>query len=144
MTNNNPNISITVIAYNSAGGLRDCLHSVVDDVRVGFAELLIVDNASPDESASIVAEEFPEAKLISSGKNLGFAGGCNRAWPHAKGAYWLLLNPDVIVPIGGLKGLATWMDKHPRVGAASPQLRGDDGRLQSTAAPIFVSCEITS
>jgi GT2 family glycosyltransferase len=87
-----------------------------------MAELIVVDNASPDQSARIVCEEFPEAKLVRADSNRGFAGGCNLAWPHASGEYWFLLNPDVIVPPGGLERLIQWMEQHPEVGAASPGL----------------------
>lgn len=128
-----PQISITTLLYNSADCIRECLQSIQADVQSGFAELLVVDNASPDDSAGIVAQEFPEAKLIRSEMNRGFAGGCNLAWPHAQGRYWLLLNPDVVVPEGGLRKLVKWMDQHPDVGAASPRIVNSDGQPASAA-----------
>jgi len=117
-----PDVSITVVAYNSAECLHETLASVREDVRSGLAEVLVVDNASPDESAEIVANEFPEARLIRSETNRGFAGGCNFAWPEARGRYWLLLNPDAVTPPDGLRTLVNWMDTHPEIGAASPEL----------------------
>jgi GT2 family glycosyltransferase len=127
-----PSVSITVVVYNSDHCVRDCLRSVQQAVRAGMAELIVVDNASPDQSARIVSEEFPEARLVRSGFNRGFAGGCNVAWPYASGEYWFLLNPDVIVPPGGLEYLVRWMEQHPEVGAASPGLRNSAGY----AAPV--------
>lgn len=128
-----PLVSITVVVYNSDHCVRDCLRSVGQAVRDGMAELIVVDNASPDQSARLVSEEFPEAKLVRSDFNRGFAGGCNLAWPYASGEYWFLLNPDVIVPSGGLERLVQWMEQHPEVGAASPGLGNSTGFAASVA-----------
>ena len=98
-----------------------------------MAELIVVDNASPDQSARIVAEEFPEARVLRSDFNRGFAGGCNLSWPYASGDYWFLLNPDVVVPPGGLEHLVQWMEQHPEVGAASPGLVDSVGHAASVA-----------
>lgn len=125
-----PVVSITVVLYNSASCLRESLVSVRDEVNSGFAELLVVDNASPDESAQIVEREFPEARLIKSDSNRKFAGGCNLSWPFVRGRYWLLLNPDAVVPTNGLRELVSWMQQHPELGAASPKLVDKQGRDQ--------------
>lgn len=122
-----PDVSIAVVAYNSDATLGDCLASVRADVASGLAELIVLDNASPDRSAAIVARDFPEARLVRSETNLGFAGGMNRAWREARGRYWLLLNPDVTVPPGGLAALAAWADRHPEAGAVSPELVDEEG-----------------
>jgi GT2 family glycosyltransferase len=128
-----PDVSITVVAYNSDATLPACLRSVRDAVRSGRAEAIVVDNASPDGSAACVARELPEARLLSAGRNLGFAGGHNLAWRGARGRYWLLLNPDVVVPEGGLEALVAWADAHPAVGAVSPELVDDDGNVACAA-----------
>lgn len=126
-------MSITVVVYNSDQCVRDCLRSVRQTVREGTAELIVVDNASPDQSARLVAEEFPEAKLLRSDFNRGFAGGCNLSWPCVSGEYWFLLNPDVVVPSGGLERLVQWMEERPQVGAASPGLVDNAGDAVSVA-----------
>jgi GT2 family glycosyltransferase len=125
-----PVVSITVVLYNSARCVRESLVSVRDEVNSGFAELLVVDNASPDEGAEIVEREFPEARLIRSDSNRKFAGGCNLSWPFVRGRYWLLLNPDAVVPTNGLRELVSWMQQHPELGAASPKLVDKQGRDQ--------------
>lgn len=128
-----PDVSIAVVAYNSDGTLADCLGSVRTDVRSGLAELIVVDNASPDGSAALVARDFPEARLLRSPANLGFAGGMNRAWREASGRYWLLLNPDVTVPAGGLQALVAFADRHPEAGAVSPELVDEAGNVACAA-----------
>jgi N-acetylglucosaminyl-diphospho-decaprenol L-rhamnosyltransferase len=130
-------LSIALVLYRSADTLTDCLRSIRPAVRSGYAEVIAVDNASPDHSASIVRLELPEAKLLARGDNQGFAVGMNTALAQAKGRYWMLLNPDVTVSVGALERLVGFMDAHPRMGVASPDLRSDDGRREfpGRAAP---------
>lgn len=135
-----PELSIAIVLYNSANGLDHCLRSVRDEVEVGWAEAIAVDNASPDDSAEIVRRELPGATLLSLDDNRGFAAGANAAMAAASGRYWLLLNPDVSVPPDGLKTLVAWMDTHPRIALASPEIYGDDGHWESPgrAAPSIL------
>jgi GT2 family glycosyltransferase len=122
-----PQLSIVLVLHNSAGTLSRCLRSIETDVREGFAEVIAVDNASPDESARLVSELLPEATLIRSDANRLFAGGANLAFPLLRGKYWMLLNPDVRVPAGALKRLVSWMAEHREIGAGSPDLVTESG-----------------
>jgi N-acetylglucosaminyl-diphospho-decaprenol L-rhamnosyltransferase len=133
-----PRLSVTLVLYNTADFVRDCLLSIREEVSSGFAELVIVDNASPDDSAEIIEREFPEARLIRSTINRGFAGGCNLAWPETKGDYWLLLNPDTSLPKGALRKLVTWMDAHGEIGAGSPHI------LNAEGMPYYLSLSFPS
>jgi GT2 family glycosyltransferase len=126
-----PELTIAIVLFNSASALEPCLRSIRDDVRSGWAEAIAVDNASRDESASVLGRELPEATLLPLGENRGFAAGANAALARAKGRYWLLLNPDVQVPAAGLRTLVAWMDTHPRIAIASPELYGEDGSWES-------------
>lgn len=119
-----------MVLYNSEHCVGESLTSVRDEVRSGFAELVVVDNASPDDGAVIARRVCPEGEIIHSPTNRYYAGGCNLAWPHVRGRYWLLLNPDVVVPPGGLQRLIAWMDSNPEIGAASPDLADRLGRPQ--------------
>lgn len=118
-----PVVSVTIVLYNSEDHLRGCLDGIRADLQEGYAELIAVDNASPDDSARVVSREIPFATIIRSPVNRGFAAGCNLAWPRLRGRYWLLLNPDVLMAPGTVRALARWMDANPAVGAASPWLR---------------------
>jgi GT2 family glycosyltransferase len=128
-----PKVSVTIVIHNSDRELRACLRSIRDVIHDGLAELIVVDNASPDGSLAIVSEEVPEASIIRSPVNEGFARGCNRAWSQVHGQYWLLLNPDVKVPSAGIERLLSWMDAHPQIAAASPELLDESGNTQSAA-----------
>jgi GT2 family glycosyltransferase len=118
------------VLYNSADGIRECLRSIRGEVDVGVAELVAVDNASPDDSASIVRAECPGAQVVEMDHNRGFAAGVNAALDRARGRYWLLLNPDVRAPADGLRRLVTWMDAHPNIAVASPDIVDLDGRWE--------------
>ena len=132
-----PELSIAIVLYNSADVVATCLRSVIGALNGGWGELIAVDNASPDDSADIVRRELPTAVVHSLPENRGFAAGANAAVARASGRYWLLLNPDVEVPPGGLELLVDWMDRHPGVGLAAPDMVGVDGSRESPgrAAP---------
>jgi N-acetylglucosaminyl-diphospho-decaprenol L-rhamnosyltransferase len=122
-----PAVSITLVLYESADVVAACLASIREDVDAGFAEVIAVDNASPDDSADIVARELPSARIVRSESNRGFAAGTNLAWRLVDSPYWLWLNPDVVFPPRGLRRLVEWMDEHPDVGAASPEIDHGSG-----------------
>jgi GT2 family glycosyltransferase len=100
-------------------------------VEQGWAELIAVDNASPDDSALLLKRELPCAQLLTFVENRGFAAGVNAALDRARGRYWMLLNPDVLVPPSGLEKLVSWMDGHPQLGISSPDIVSVDGQWQS-------------
>jgi N-acetylglucosaminyl-diphospho-decaprenol L-rhamnosyltransferase len=126
-----PELSIAIVLHNSESTLVTCLRSVRDAIDRGWAELVAVDNASPDSSADVLERELPRARLLRLDRNRGFAAGANAAMAAARGRYWLLLNPDVRVPSGGLQTLVAWMDRHPQIGLASPEVVDDGGTWQS-------------
>ncbi len=102
------------------------------DHRPLSTELIVVDNASTDGSAEMVAAEFPEVRLITNGENLGFTRANNQGLTLARGRYILFLNPDTEVVGDALATMVAYMDAHPAVGALGPQLRYGDGRMQSS------------
>ena len=137
-----PQISATVVLYNSAEHLGECLNSIRPAVDDGFVELIAVDNASPDDSARLAETLIPTATIVRSSSNRGFAAGANLGWPYVRGRYWLLLNPDVVLPPNGVTKLAAWMEANPDVGIASPELVGADHQPQSSGR-VFPSIALT-
>ena len=95
--------------------------------------MLVVDNASDDGSADMVAAEFPRAQLIRSPENKGFAGGNNPAMKIARGRYILLLNSDAFLAEGVLEKTIHYMDDHPHIGVLGCKLTDPDGTLQPSA-----------
>lgn len=115
-------LTIVIVLYRSSDGIASCLRSLSAELAAIDGRIIAVDNASPDDDAAIVRREMPAATIILLEENVGFAGGANAALANASGRYVALLNPDVVVPPGGLTTMIAWMDAHPDVGVATPEL----------------------
>src|SRR6266480_1839166 len=90
-----PTVSVIIVNYNGASDTAACLEACRSvDWPQDQLELVVVDNASRDGSAELLRDRFPEVRLITSKKNLGFAGGCNRGAEAATGEYIAFLNND--------------------------------------------------
>lgn len=108
-----PELSIIVVSFNTRALTLACLRSVYEQTRHAPFELLVVDNASADDSAEAIAREFPEARLISLDENVGFARANNLAAKDARGRRLLLLNSDTVVLDRAIEKLLEFADKHP-------------------------------
>jgi GT2 family glycosyltransferase len=145
-------LSILIVNWNTCELVAQCLRSLRDTAdrmdehpRMGGllaygpyqAEVIVVDNASADNSASNLRENFPWMRLIENARNVGFAPANNQAFQHSAGRYVLLLNSDTIVHAGALEALLEFMDKHPRCGAGGAKLLNADGSLQPSCHPML-------
>ncbi len=127
------NLSIVIVSWNTAPLLADCLRSLPAGADGQAAETIVVDNASADGSADLVAREFPQVRLIRNSENLGFGRANNQGLRASAGRYALLLNSDTVVKPGALSALVQYMDSNPAVGACSPRLVRPDGTPQPYA-----------
>ena len=111
------NITIVIVTYNSAKWIANCLQSVFRTEYKNF-NVIVVDNASGDESATIITKEFPQAKLIQLKDNVGFSGGNNigiqQALEDGSDAV-VLLNPDTQVKENWLDELVKALHKFGKV-----------------------------
>ncbi len=121
-------LSICIVNWNRCELLRNLLLSLQPAYAGLAAEVIVVDNASTDGSAKMVAVEFPEVQLTRNGQNLGFSKANNQAVAKARGRYVLFLNNDTIVRQGALEQMTTLLDKRPDIVAVGPRLNGIDGR----------------
>jgi N-acetylglucosaminyl-diphospho-decaprenol L-rhamnosyltransferase len=142
-----PDLAIVIVSFNTRELLCDCLRSVYASQGVTF-DVCVVDNASSDGSPDMVAAEFPQARLIRSPVNGGFAYANNlglAAWGwSAQSAecqecprYGLLLNSDTVIPPEALARMVSFMDSHPQAGAAGPKLVRQDGSLDLACRRSF-------
>ena len=147
-------LSICIATLNASDYLRNCLRSICEQSsrlnwgdagsiahgqvreqpqtsqsRLNF-ELIIVDNGSSDNTATMLQTEFPAARLILNGRNDGFARPINRALRESQGRYMLVLNPDTIILPGAINELVNYMDSQPEVGVCGPKVLNRDGSLQ--------------
>ncbi len=125
-------ISVAIVAWNAKRYLELCLESLAKDPPRRSMEVLVVDNASADDTIEMVEGKFPWVKLIKSKENLGFAKGNNVAIRQCQGRYIALVNPDVIVFPGCLDALADFLDQNPKVGNVGPRVFNPDMTQQST------------
>lgn len=96
-------VSVVIVSYNTRDLLRACLRSLTDPV---ISEVIVVDNASRDGSADMVATEFPDVSLIRSERNLGFGAANNKGSAHATSDLVLFLNPDCEAREGSISRMA--------------------------------------
>ncbi|MFM7678224.1 MAG: glycosyltransferase family 2 protein [Roseiflexaceae bacterium] len=128
-------VALVIVSWNTRDLLEACLRSVVTDPVV--AQIVVVDNASHDGSASMVHHHFPQVQCMAESVNHGFAGGNNIGlrWLLAQPTlpdYICCLNPDTVVAPGALARMVQFLVAHPTVVGCGPQLRYGDGRWQSS------------
>jgi len=123
-------VSVVVVSFNTAGLLAACLQALTRSEGVAL-EVFVVDNASHDGSAEMVARDFPAVRLIRNPSNRGFAAANNIALREARGRHVLLLNPDTLVQPATVATLAAFLDARPDVGITGPRVLNADGTLQS-------------
>lgn len=145
-------LGIVILNWNTAELLQQCLESVFANEGVAY-EVVVVDNASTDNSAELVRTLFPQVRLIVNEENTGFASGNNvglRALGLERGApvdaprYGLLLNPDTVVPPDAFQEMTAFMDANPQMGMAGPKLVLPDGHLDLACRRSFPTPAVAS
>lgn len=125
-----PDLSVVVVSWNTSALLRECLASIGVHLKAIDHEIVVVDNASSDDSADMVATGFPSVHLLRNPDNRGFGVANNQGMLKAKGRWLLLLNSDAALTDGSVAALVSRVRDDPRVGLAHCRLRLPDGRLQ--------------
>jgi N-acetylglucosaminyl-diphospho-decaprenol L-rhamnosyltransferase len=132
-----PGIDVVIVSYKCEALLRDCLSSLLDNPPDGPLTVHVVDNASDDGTAEMVAREFPGVQLTVNPANAGFSRANNPALAHGEAPYALVLNPDTRITPGALQRLVDVMESRPRVGIAGPRLELEDGSLDHASRRSF-------
>jgi N-acetylglucosaminyl-diphospho-decaprenol L-rhamnosyltransferase len=123
-------LSVIVVNYNTAH-LLDEMFAALKQAADGIAmQVIVVDNASRDDSVAHLRARHPDAELIANTGNVGFGRANNQALPRVRGRYVLLLNTDAFVAPDTLRGTLRFMQEHPRCGILGVRLVGRDGVLQ--------------
>ncbi len=125
-------ISVIIVNYNTSSCLVTCL-SALERHRDEIHEVIVVDNASADDSAAQVKEHFPWVTLIESSSNLGFGVANNVAFSQSSGDLLFLLNPDACVEKGCFAAIRKYMESHPDIGMAGTVTFDENGQKQPTA-----------
>jgi GT2 family glycosyltransferase len=127
-------LSIILVNYKSPQLVLDCVQSIYEQTKaIGF-EILIVDNASGDNSKEVILNKYPKVKWIQLDYNAGFARGNNAAIKVAAGELILLLNTDTIVVEKALEKAVALFRKEKNIAASGVQLLNTDGSNQISGA----------
>ncbi|WP_298818596.1 glycosyltransferase family 2 protein [Chloroflexus sp.] len=129
-----PDVSIVIVNWNTRQLLLDCLAALPAATAGIEPEIWVVDNGSHDGSVAAVAAAFPEVFIIANPDNRGFATANNQAIRASSGRYIFLLNSDTVAQPGSIADLVWFLDAHPEIGVAGPQLLNADGSLQPSWA----------
>lgn len=124
-----PLVSVILVTYNSSADIESCLDSLALGCQGVPFEVVVVDNASHDDSAQRVRDHAQPARVLEETRNLGFAGACNRAVQAAEGRYILLLNPDAQLEPGCVQALVTFAEANPLRTPLGGRCLDADGRL---------------
>jgi len=121
-------LSIIIVTYNVSDHLHYCLLSVAAAIKNIEAEIIIVDNNSPENTLDLVKKRFPGVRLIENATNDGFSKACNQGAAIAKGEHLLFLNPDTIVGENTIEYVLGHLQNQPKVGAAGVMMLDGAGR----------------
>ncbi len=139
---NKPELSIIILNYNTKKITLEAIKSIEEnyskEVKSGIFEVLVADNASPDNSiaAFTAYKKITTIKhfvVVDNKKNIGFAAGNNAAIRHAGGKYILFLNPDTVVRSQTLTTMIAFMDQHPDAGAATCKVEIPNGSIDEAS-----------
>ena len=127
-------LSIIIVNRNTRELLDHCLQSIKETVRWIAFEVIVVDNASEDDSVAMVRERHPQTKVIENDQNRGFGAANNQAMRIMAGRYALLLNSDTVLTEHAVEKLFAFMESRPDAAMACGQLLNADGSKQNSIA----------
>lgn len=130
----NPDLSIIIVNWNAEEYLKGCIKSVYSNIGKAAFEIIVIDNASTDNSLAMLKNNFPDVRVVKSSVNIGFARANNQAMKVSRGRYVLLLNPDTIVSDDAFFKMMNFMADNPAVGAIGAKLALPGGSLEAGAA----------
>ena len=122
-------LSIIILNYNVRYFLEQCVQSVLDATQNIDSEIIVVDNASVDDSCKMIKERFPEVILIENKDNLGFPKGNNQGVAIAKGEYVCILNPDTVVSDDTFEKILAFAEPQKELGIVGVKLIDGTGKF---------------
>ncbi len=125
-----PDVSVLIVNYNVKDYLIQCLRSIQASVGNVTYEVIVVDNASTDNSQAVVQPMFPDVTWLQLSENVGFGRGNNHGLKACSGRHVLFLNPDTIIAQDTLETMVRYLDANPDVGLAGCKVLNPDGSFQ--------------
>ncbi|MDX9893001.1 MAG: glycosyltransferase family 2 protein [Patescibacteria group bacterium] len=134
-------LSIVIVSWNVKKLLKNCLQSIEKFKGSLSLEIIVVDNASHDQTVEMLKQEFPQVILIPNSKNLGFAAANNQGILRSRGQFILLLNPDTEIVKNKLERIIKFIENKTKAGVVSCKHLNPDWTLQPSVRrfPNFLS-----
>ena len=126
-------LTVSIVNYNAGDYLLGTLESLMLVSNEMKMDITVVDNSSTDDSIKQAQLKFPNIKYILNKENVGFGRAHNQVIRNVKSKYILILNPDMVVKEGAIKECLRYMEDHGDVGAVTPKIIFEDGRVDMTA-----------
>lgn len=127
-----PLLSVIIVNYNAGHVIEKCISSCWEHAPAeGEMEIIVVDNASADGSAEMLAAR-DDVVVVRNRRNEGYAAANNQGIAKARGDYICLLNPDVVVTPGLFEGMINFLGETPDAGIVGPALLSPNGRIQES------------
>jgi GT2 family glycosyltransferase len=130
MSDESLELSIIIVSHNTRDYTLAALQSIQDTVKAHQYEVIVVENASTDQSAEAIEKAFPHIQLIKIETLIGFSTANNLGAKSAKGEYLFFLNPDTVVQPGAIELLLEHAKSLPNCGAISGQLLNPNNSIQ--------------
>ncbi|MEK6274696.1 MAG: glycosyltransferase [Actinomycetota bacterium] len=130
-----PLVSVVMVTYGNWPLVRRSLEALLERTDPVY-EVIVVDSASPDDTAQKLTEAVEGASLVLSKENVGFGGGSNLGAEQARGRFLCFLNSDAIVEPGWLEPLIESLEEDPTTGAVVPMFLNPHGTIQEAGSVI--------
>jgi hypothetical protein len=127
-----PRLSIVTVNWNGWAHTRKCLESI-RACHVENAEIIVIDNASADETRTALPALFPEVELVRNDENVGHVRGVNQGLRRACGEWVLVLDNDTELEPNTIASLFEFVEKHPEADLVSPRILAPDGSVEESA-----------
>lgn len=127
-----PKVTCIVVTYMSEETIEECVASLFDAMADNQLEVIVIENASGDNTVRIVSEfsdKYPALRIIENRNNLGFARAVNQGIAAGEGDYFLILNPDTVLHQGAVNRLLDFLQNNPEYGIAAPKHIRTDGTV---------------
>jgi N-acetylglucosaminyl-diphospho-decaprenol L-rhamnosyltransferase len=122
-------VSVVIVTYRSAAVIGQCLQALERAAPEVPTEVIIVDNASGDDTVAVARKAAPDARIIEQDHNGGFAEGCAAGATAAIGSWLLFLNPDTVIAADAITALLRCAERHPSAGIVGGRFVHEDGSI---------------
>ncbi|MGH9957774.1 MAG: glycosyltransferase family 2 protein, partial [Pyrinomonadaceae bacterium] len=133
--------SIIIPVFNKVDFTFHCLQTLLNEIDMSTTEVIVVNNASTDETQKMLAYFERVIRVFDNEENQGFVDACNQGATLARGTYFLFLNNDTAVQSGWLDNLLDTIQGDPSVGAVGSMFLYPDGRIQEAGAIVWKTGE---